>query len=212
MMRARSFVTVVAVALAACAPDSGADPSAGNSWASGEGAALAAAPGTPEGLPDYAPAHFGFGVEASAARVAAWDIDIRPDGAGLPPGSGSVAQGREVYNTYCVACHGPTGTEGPNDRLVDAEQWDVNPGSRAIGNYWPYATTLYDYIRKAMPQLTPGILTDQQVYAVIAYLLYMNEIVPEDAVMDAQALPAIVMPARDKFVVDDRMGGPGPIR
>ena len=141
-----------------------------------------------------------------------WDIDVRPDGEGLPPGSGSVAQGREVYNVYCVACHGPTGMEGPNDRLVDSEQWDDVPSTRTVGNYWPHATTLYDYIRKAMPQLTPGILSDDQVYAVIAYILWMNEIVPEDTVLDAETLPAVVMPARDKFVVDDRVGGTGPVR
>jgi cytochrome c len=171
-----------------------------------------AAPGTPEGLPANAPSRFAFGTEASAARVAMWDIDVRPDGEGLPAGSGSVAQGREVYNLYCVACHGLTGTEGPNDRLVDTTPWDVEPTSRGVGNYWPYATTLYDYIRKAMPQLTPGILTDDQVYAAIAYILYMNEIVPEDAVMNAETLPAVVMPYRDRFVVDDRVGGAGPIR
>ena len=163
--------------------------------------------GTPEGIPAHAPEAFGFGAPASEARVASWDIDVRPDGTGLPDGRGSVAEGRDVYNVHCIACHGPTGTEGPNDRLVDSEQWDAYPTSRTVGNYWPYATTLYDYIRKAMPQLTPGILNEDQVYAVIAYILYMNEIVPEDAVMDATTLPAVVMPARDKFVVDDRVGG-----
>lgn len=168
--------------------------------------------GTPEGIPSHAPARFGFGSEASDARVAMWDIDVRPDGEGLPAGSGSVAQGRDVYNIHCVACHGPTGTEGPNDRLVDSEQWDDVPGTRTVGNYWPYATTLYDYIRKAMPQLTPGILSHDQVYAVIAYILWMNEIVPEDAVMDAETLPSVVMPARDKFVMDDRVGGAGIVR
>jgi mono/diheme cytochrome c family protein len=168
--------------------------------------------GTEEGLPSHAPPTFGFGAEASAARVAMWDIDVRPDGAGLPLGSGSVTEGRTVFMTQCVACHGATGVEGPNDRLVDSEQWEVWPTTRTIGNYWPYATTLYDYIRKAMPQLTPGILTDDEVYAVIAYLLFLNEIVPEDAVMDAESLPAVEMPARDKFVVDDRVGGSGPVR
>lgn len=113
---------------------------------------------------------------------------------------------------HCVACHGPTGTEGPNDRLVNFEQWDAYPTSRAIGNYWPYATTLYDYIRKAMPQLTPGILTHNQVYGVIAYVLYLNGIIPESAVMDARSLPAVRMPARDRFVTDDRTGGAGQIR
>jgi cytochrome c len=95
---------------------------------------------------------------------------------------------------------------------VNTEQWDAYPSGRAIGNYWPYATTLYDFIRKAMPQLTPGILSEDEVYGVIAYLLYLNEIVPEDAVMNAETLPAVEMPARDKFVVDDRVGGTGPIR
>lgn len=200
------FSTLVALSLlAACAADGGMG--AGNTdLDAGEVA------GTPEGLPAHAPARFAFGAEASAARVALWDIDVRPDGEGLPPGSGSVEEGRMVYMTQCVACHGPTGTEGPNDRLVDSEQWDVVPTSRTVGNYWPYATTLYSYIRKAMPQLTPGTLSHDQVYAVIAYILYLNEIVPEDAVMDPESLPAVVMPARDKFVVDDREGGAGPIR
>jgi cytochrome c len=207
-MSGRSRLVIVAAASLAWA---GCDASGSAMGGAASTAAFADA-GTPEGLPANAPARFGFGSEASAARVAMWDIDIRPDGAGLPAGSGTVAQGREVYNIQCVACHGVTGIEGPGDRLVDTTPWDVNPTSRGIGNYWPYATTLYDYIRKAMPQLTPGILTDDQVYAVIAYLLYMNEIVPEDAVMNAETLPAVVMPMRDRFVVDDRVGGAGPIR
>lgn len=171
-----------------------------------------AMPGTALGLPANAPDRFDFGVEASEQRVAMWDIDVRPDGVGLPEGSGSVQEGRDIYNIHCIACHGLTGTEGPNDRLVDSEQWGDVPTTRTVGNYWPYATTLYDYIRKAMPQLTPGILTADEVYAVIAYVLWMNEIVPEDAVMDSETLPAVVMPARDKFVMDDRVGGAGIVR
>jgi cytochrome c len=170
------------------------------------------APGTPEGLPARAPARFGFGAEASAARVGLWDLDVKPDGEGLPPGSGSVAEGRDVYMTYCVACHGPTGTEGPNDRLVGTEPWGEWPGSLTVGAYWPHATTLYDYIRRAMPQLTPGILDANQTYAVIAYILHLNGIVPDGAIMDAEGLPAVVMPARDRFVPDDRVGGAGPLR
>jgi cytochrome c len=81
-----------------------------------------------------------------------------------------------------------------------------------VGGYWPYATTLYDFIRKAMPQLTPGVLGADETYAVVAYILHLNEIVPEDAVMDAEALPAVRMPARDRFVSDDREGGAGPLR
>ncbi len=198
--------TLLSLAVAACA---GGDAVSDRVVRAADAAAL---PGSPEALPSHAPARFGFGSGASDARVAMWDIDVRPDGAGLPPGSGTVAEGRVVYNSHCIACHGPTGTEGPNDRLVDPVMWDDVPDTRTIGNYWPYATTLYDYIRKAMPQLTPGILTHDQVYAVIAYLLWMNEIVPEDAVMDAETLPEVQMPARDRFVVDDREGGTGPVR
>ena len=153
------------------------------------------------------PARFGFGSPAGEARIALWDIDVRPDGQGLPPGSGTVEAGKQVYREHCVTCHGPTGTEGPNDRLVGTEPWDRWPQGRAVGNYWPYATTLFDYIRKAMPQSTPGILSPDQIYAVIAYVLYLNGIVTEHAVMDAQTLPAVEMPARDRFVPDDRVGG-----
>ena len=197
---------VVVTVLAACADAS--ETSSNGQFASIE----VAMPGTAFGVPAHAPDRFGFGVEASEQRVAIWDIDVRPDGVGLPEGSGSVQQGRDIYNIQCVACHGPTGTEGPNDRLVDSEQWEDVPTTRTVGNYWPYATTLYDYIRKAMPQLTPGILAPDEVYAVIAYILWMNEIVPEDAVMNAETLPAVVMPARDKFVLDDRVGGGGIVR
>ncbi len=204
--RALAAVAVIAI-LSACSTGEPAPPS--GSMVPGDAAVMA---GTTGDLPANAPNRFGFGREASESRIALWDIDVRPDGEGLPAGSGTVAQGREVYALQCVACHGPTGTEGPNDRLVGTEPWTDYPSGRAIGNYWPYATTLYDYIRKAMPQLTPGTLSDDEVYAVIAYLLYLNEIVPEDAVMNAETLPAVQMPARDRFVVDDRTGGVGPIR
>jgi len=159
-------------------------------------------------FPSNAPDHFGFGSDASAARVAMWDIDVKPDGEGLPPGSGTVAQGQRVFLTHCVACHGATGTEGPNDRLVGTAAWEQWPNGQTVGNYWPYATTLYDYIRRAMPQLTPGILTSNETYAVVGYILNMNGLVPADAVMDAATLPAVEMPARDRFVLDDRGGGP----
>jgi len=203
-----------AMVLASCGPASPATGSGagGSSPGGAETPGIPAFSGTTSDLPDNAPERFEFGREASAERIAAWDIDVRPDGSGLPPGSGTVAEGREIYMVHCVACHGPTGTEGPNDRLVGTEPWDLQPVGRAIGNYWPHATTLYDYIRKAMPQLTPGILDEDEVYAVIAYLLYLNELVPEDAVMNAETLPAVEMPYRDRFVVDDRTGGAGPVR
>lgn len=163
--------------------------------------------GRDAGADSATPERFGFGAPASQARIAAWDIDVKPDGEGLPPGRGSVAEGERVYRTYCIACHGATGTEGPNDRLVSTEPWEQWPRERAVGNYWPYATTLFDYVGKAMPQMSPGILTADQTYAVIAYILHLNGIVPADAVMSAETLPAVEMPARERFVPDDRRGG-----
>ncbi len=183
-------VGTVALVLAACGVEPISDAEAG----------------TPS-VQQEAPDRFGFGTPASDARIARWDIDVRPDGAGLPPGSGTVAQGEAVYRVQCMSCHGPTGVEGPNDRLVGTEPWGQWPGSRAVGSYWPYATTLFDYIRRAMPQLTPGLLTADQTYSVFAYLLYLNEINTDDAVMKADTLPAVAMPARDRFVPDDRVGG-----
>lgn len=203
---ALTLASGVALALGGC------DPTSGGSASATRGALGGDAAGTPEGLPSHAPARFAFGTNASDARVALWDIDVKPDGEGLPAGRGSVAEGEQVYMIQCVACHGPTGTEGPNDRLVGTEPWSEWPGSFTVGSYWPYATTLYDYIRKAMPQLTPGTLTADQTYAVIAYILHLNGIVPEDAVMDAESLPAVRMPARDRFVLDDRVGGAGQVR
>jgi mono/diheme cytochrome c family protein len=187
------------------------------------GAALAAACSAPDSVPAReattvaevasptpAPSRFGFGQPPDPALVARWDRDVRPDGAGLPPGQGSVAQGGDVYLSRCVACHGPTGTEGPYDVLVGGGPWGDSgpPRRRTVGNYWPYATTLFDYITRAMPQNAPGSLTADETYAVIAWLLARNGIVGEDAVLDAGSLPAVVMPARDRFVPDDRRGGP----
>lgn len=159
-------------------------------------------------LSDLAPDRFSFGSEADEERIAMWDIDVRPDGEGLPTGSGTVAEGEAIYAVHCMACHGPTGAEGPYDVLVGTEPWEEWPGARTVGAYWPYATTLYDFIHRAMPQLTPGILTPDETYGVIAYILYLNGIVPEDGVMNEETLPAVAMPARDRFVPDDREGGP----
>ena len=159
-------------------------------------------------LPDHAPDRFEFGAAASQARVALWDIDVKPDGDGLPPGSGSVEEGRVLYEVQCLVCHGPTGAEGPNDRLVPAGEWRQWPQGRTVGGYWPYATTLFDYVRRAMPQTTPGSLSDDQVYAVSAYVLHLNGLLPADATLDSASLAAVEMPARDRFVPDDRRGGP----
>jgi cytochrome c len=155
------------------------------------------------------PARFGFGAPADEARIALWDIDVRPDGAGLPAGSGKHVDGVEVYRMKCAACHGRTGTEGPFDVLVGGPAWADGdpPRPRTIGNYWPYATTLFDYVRRAMPQNAPGTLTAGETYAVVAWLLAENGLVAPGAVMDATTLPAVVMPASDRFVPDDRRGG-----
>ena len=160
------------------------------------------------------PERFGFGREATLAEVQAADTDVAPDGVGLPPGSATVAEGSEVYGRLCAACHGATGIEGPNNVLVGREPREGFPFGqspryrRTVGNYWPYATTLYDYVARAMPHTSPGSMSAEEVYGVVAYLLYRNEIVPAEAVMDAEALLAVVMPAQDRFVPDNRTGGP----
>ncbi len=151
------------------------------------------------------PSRFGFGKPADSATIAAWDIDISPDGRGLPQGSGTVAYGRSVYTVKCVSCHGPTGTESAY-RLVGAFGDTVK--AKTIGNYWPYATTIFDYIRRAMPLNAPGSLSDSEVYGLTAFLLHANKIIDSNTVINAKTLPRIVMPAQKLFVPDDRKGGP----
>lgn len=151
-------------------------------------------------------AGFGFGAPATPAEIAGWDVDVGPDGEGLPPGGGDAVTGAPVYAQNCARCHGPTGVEGPNDVLVAVEPRDSFPFGRrrdlttAIGNYWPYATTVFDYVRRAMPLETPGSLTDDEVYAVTAWLLWRNGLIEEDEVMNATSLPLVSMPARPHFV------------
>lgn len=131
------------------------------------------------------------------------DIDVRADGAGLPPGSGSVAQGGQVYAAQCAACHGATGKNPVIGaiRLTGGQGTLATPSPvRTVGSYWPYATTLFDYIRRAMPFPAPQSLTPSEVYAVSAYILNLNGIVPSDAVLDAGTLPAVRMPNRDGFI------------
>ena len=132
--------------------------------------------------------------------IKAWNIDIAPDGTNLPNGAGSVAQGRKIFADTCAACHGEHGTEGPMDRLVGGRgTLDTKKPIMTVGSYWPYATTLYDYIRRAMPLNNPQSLSADQVYAVTAYILRMNKIIPDDAVLDRNSLPAVKMPNRDGF-------------
>jgi hypothetical protein len=161
------------------------------------------------------PESFGFGEEASAGQIAKWDIDVRPDGEGLPEGSGTVSAGKTVYFTKCASCHGTKTSDGTYDRLFGYDEVKMNPDSlkkkrktKTIGTYWPYATTLYDYINRAMPFTSPGSLTSHEVYSVTAYLLYVNDIIDEGLILTAKSLPKVKMPAQGKFVNDDRKGGP----
>ncbi len=151
------------------------------------------------------PVRFGMGRPATAAEIARLDTDVRPDGTGLPPGAATAATGKAVYAAKCAACHGITGVEGPHNRLVAQA---VNAKEKTIGNYWPYATTLFDYVRRAMPYNAPGSLTDEEVYAVTAFLLQANGLIDSTVVLDARRLPRVIMPAQGRFVPDDRRGGP----
>ena len=144
---------------------------------------------------------YGIGRTATPEEIAGWDIDIGPDGAGLPPGHGGVAEGHAIYDDKCAACHGAHGEGKPMDRLAGGFGTVFDAKSeRTVGSYWPYATTLFDFVRRAMPFNAPQSLTPDQVYAVCAYVLYLNKLVPQDAVLDAQSLPKIEMPNRSHFV------------
>lgn len=191
-MSRRLFIALGATAVVACAPQSH-DASTGN-------------------VAD----HLGLGRPASAAEVAAVDIDVGPDGAGLPPGSGTPEQGASVFLMNCATCHGNNGEGkaplypqllgGPRGTFDFASDANI---PRTIGNYWPFATTVFDYVRRAMPLTAPHSLPDSQYYAVTAYLLQREGIIAPGTVIDAKSLPNVQMPARTHFVVDDRTGNPG---
>ena len=145
----------------------------------------------------------GLGRVATPDEIASWDISIGPDGAGLPPGRGTPKQGETVYAEKCVACHGETGAGKPNDQLVGGRgslSGDQVP-VKTVGSFWPFATTLFDYIRRATPLNAPKSLSDDEVYAVSAYILRLNGIIGEADAMDAQILPQVQMPNRDGFIV-----------
>lgn len=144
----------------------------------------------------------GLGEPISQADLAPWDISIEANGSGLPAGSGTVAQGKALYNVHCIACHGEEGGGMPNDRLVGGHgtlnQMDQ---VRTVGSFWPYATTLFDFTRRAMPFNTPQTLSNDEVYALSAYILFLNGIVDENVVMDAATLSAVRMPNADGFIL-----------
>ncbi len=155
----------------------------------------------------------GIGRVASPDEIKKIDIDVRPDGKGLPDGKGTSAEGAKIYAAKCQSCHGANGQGGTADRLVDRESgknWDFATNAKlvkTVGNYWPYATTLFDYTNRAMPFMQPSTLTADETYSLVAYILALNKIVPEDAVMDRTTLPKVVMPSHDRFVMDNRKGG-----
>ena len=167
------------------------------------------------------PRRLGFGEPASRELIASLDTDVRPDGTGLPEGQGSARDGAAAYARQCASCHGPKGEGGSADVLVGAEPRGMAPfgdeyerwragrpdAPFTIGNYWPYASTLFDYVRRAMPLNAPGSLTADDTYGIVAWLLAQNGIIPQDAVMSRETLPRVMMPARKMFVPDDRKGG-----
>ena len=142
-----------------------------------------------------------LGEPISAEDLAPWDISIETNGDGLPAGSGSVAEGRDIYELQCLSCHGPEGSNGMNDRLVGGHgTLEDFAQVRTIGSFWPYASTVFDYIRRAMPFNTPQTLSNDEVYAVTAYLLYLNGIVDEDTTLNARRLSRIEMPNAEGFI------------
>jgi mono/diheme cytochrome c family protein len=147
----------------------------------------------------------GIGQPATAAQIAAENIDVRPDGMGLPPGTGMAAVGQVIYSAKCASCHGDTGREGGGGPiLVDPTPFKPGVTPPTVGNYWPYATTVYDYVNRAMPPDAPGSLQPDEVYALVAYLLNANQIIPSNAVMNAQTLPKVAMPNVHGFIPDPR--------
>jgi len=156
--------------------------------------------------PAFAQQSPNLGKAISVEDLASWDISIGPDGAGLPSGSGTVKQGEAVFMAKCQACHGEKGAGTPNDRLVGGQGSlpGDKPPVKTVGSYWPYATTLFDYIRRAMPFNESKSLTSDEVYGVVAYLLNLNGVVPESETMDAQTLLKVTMPNREGFVVFTR--------
>ena len=148
---------------------------------------------------------YGIGRPATPAEIAGWNIDVGRDGRGLPPGSGTVGHGRDVFAQQCAACHGDKGEGGVGDRLVGGQgTLATSKPVRTVGSYWPYAPTLFDYIRRAMPQNAPESLSNDDVYAVSAYILHLNGLLPADAAIDAKTMAAIKMPNRNMFVGDSR--------
>jgi cytochrome c len=146
----------------------------------------------------------GIGRPATPADIQRVDIDVRPDGLGLPAGGATAAEGEPIYATRCAGCHGASGVGTPaGPRLVDATPFEAGVTQPTIGNYWPYATTVWDYVHRAMPFDAPGSLSSDEVYALTAYLLAQNGVIGPGERMDARSLPAVKMPNQPNFTAPD---------
>ena len=142
-----------------------------------------------------------LGQPANQALIALWDISVAPDGTGLPPGHGSAAEGQTIYQAKCLGCHGEAGRGGLADQLTGGIG-SLSSGHpvKTVASFWPYSTTLFDYIRRAMPVMMPQSLTNDEIYALCAYLLSIDHIIALDATLDAETLPKVKMPNRNGFV------------
>lgn len=149
---------------------------------------------------------YGIGHPITDRQISPWDIDVRgDDGQGLPPGRGSVAQGEKLYLEQCASCHGEFG-EGNGrwpELMGGSGTLKSEDPRKTIGSYWPYAPSVFDYVRRTMPFTSPQSLSDDETYSIVAYLLNLNDLLPADATLDARSLAAIRMPNRDGFVVGD---------
>ncbi len=161
----------------------------------------------------YPPAsQYPFGTAATKAEIDAWDIDVRPDGTGLPAGSGTYAKGEQIYAAQCSACHGSDLKGGHNPALAEGGPaliggrgtLNTSKPIKTVESYWPYASTLYDYINRAMPLTSPSSLKPDEVYSLVAYILGKGQIISTATVMDAKSLPKIKMPNRNGFYRDNR--------
>lgn len=212
-MRRLSLGTALLLAAACTKGEAGSAPRSASgsvepSFASYDAGAVAGGPGKGE--------RYAFGRRPSSSEIARLDIDVGPDGVGLPAGHGSVTEGAALYQSKCAMCHNKAGEGMPpvypaligRDPKAEGFHFASDPALvKTIGNYWPHATTVFDYVRRAMPFTAPGSLSNDEVYALTAFLLAANKVIPATATLDAASLKRVKMPYADKFVTDDRRGG-----
>ena len=153
------------------------------------------------GLAADAPANpVALGSPITEAQLADWDLIVAPDGDNLPDGSGTAAQGQMVYQQKCAACHGAAGEGASGSPALVGGSVSTTPPLLTVGSYWPHASTLFDYVRRAMPPTAPKSLSNTEVYQVTAYVLHLHGVIAEDFVLDKNTLPAVQMPNRDGFI------------